>query len=122
MTSKKQRAPAGGAEARSDPFCVVWATTRAKHSTTGVDLPQHLVILNAAPTGDDPRLRWLVQQLHNLGQRALWEFIRELDDPDGRVRARLEEYANIDPEKLRITGGDKMPPAPIHLVDGDRDD
>jgi hypothetical protein len=63
------------------------------------------------------RLRRLADQLHALGPRPIFEYLREIiagADP----AARLERYAELDPDVVRALGGDRLPPA--HRVVGGR--
>jgi hypothetical protein len=64
------------------------------------------------------RLRHLARRLHALGERPLYELMRELvagADPVGR----LEVYCRIDPAILAALGGDVLP-AMMTAIDGGR--
>jgi hypothetical protein len=63
------------------------------------------------------RLRRLADQLHALGPRPLFEYLREIIAGADPVD-RLERYAAIDPDVLRALGGDHLPP--VHRVVGGR--
>jgi hypothetical protein len=88
----------------------------------GVDLQAN--IPNEAKTQD--KFRWrrrrqrLVEHLHRLGPSPLGHFIREVEVATGAdVTARLERYAEIDPEFVRAVGGDRFAPA-LHALEGGR--
>jgi hypothetical protein len=71
-----------------------------------------------APYG---QLERLALRLHQLGPRALHEYLLELGKKHGlqsEIRAQLERYAEIDPDVLRALGGDRSAPVPIHIVRG----
>lgn len=56
----------------------------------------------------DARLRHLARRLHELGERPLYEFIREViagRDP----LERLEVYGRLDPAIVRALDGDRLP-------------
>jgi hypothetical protein len=67
----------------------------------------------------DLRFRRQVDRLHRLGPRVLYEFLAELGS-DRLIRTelelRVERYAALDPEILRATGGDSLPPGATALV------
>jgi hypothetical protein len=55
------------------------------------------------------RLKYLARRLHSLGERAVFEYVREIvsgRDPVGR----LEVYARLDPAALAALGGVALPP------------
>jgi hypothetical protein len=60
----------------------------------------------------------LAELLWKLGPRPLSEFVDELDRnydiPD--LDRRLERYAELDAQTLRLFGADKLPAAPLHEV------
>jgi hypothetical protein len=56
----------------------------------------------------DERLRRLARQLHRLGERPLYEFLAELAAGADPIE-RLEVYSRIDPEILRLHGGNNLP-------------
>jgi hypothetical protein len=67
----------------------------------------------------DTRLRRQRQaeRIWNLGARVLYELLREIEkygivDLD----VRLERYARLDPDILRLVQADRFPPSPIRLV------
>src|SRR6185437_10109735 len=58
------------------------------------------------------RLQHLARHLHQLGERALHEFVVELAARFGdEVVQRLEEYRRVDDGILRALGGDRFPPS-----------
>ena len=76
----------------------------------------------AAPAPALLRLRRqrLVERLHRLGPRAVFELLAELarHHPDiaEDLDRRLARYAALDPAMLAATGGDRFAPLPVHLV------
>ncbi len=70
------------------------------------------------------RRRHLVQQVHGLGGRVMDELVDEIvrHHPDiaADIDERLDAYARLTPELLRLTGGDRFPPWSPHLVGDDR--
>jgi hypothetical protein len=59
------------------------------------------------------------QRLHDLGARALTEFLIEVAGRIGgwpAICAVLADYARFSPEHLRTVGADRFPPPPLHLV------
>ena len=66
-----------------------------------------------------PRFERQVKHLHNLGPRAVAEFLSEIATTTGQSRfiaARLQVYAKLDPEIVRAVGGDRFPPMPLEVV------
>jgi hypothetical protein len=57
----------------------------------------------------DVRLRHLTEQIHALGVWPLFELLREVE-AGANLRERLEDYARLDPEILRLNGSDRLPP------------
>lgn len=57
----------------------------------------------------DDRLRRLARLLHRLGERPLYEFLRELAAGADPIE-RLEIYSRIDPQVLQLHGGNDLPP------------
>ena len=60
-----------------------------------------------------------IQNLHGLGPRALGEFLIEIGVKHGitiDIERTVERYAALDPEAVRLTGGDHFPALPIHVV------
>jgi hypothetical protein len=76
----------------------------------------------AGQQGDAPsalpraRLRFLAGQLHRLGERPLYEFLREIE-AGAPLHERLERYAELWPLRsfIQTWGGDRLPP-PARLV------
>ena len=69
----------------------------------------------------DFRLEHACQSLHNLGPRALCEFIKEVEgrSPDVRefLRERLAIYNSLDATHIEIlTNSGGFPPLPIYRV------
>ena len=68
-----------------------------------------------SPKNSRQRMQCLAQHLHNLGPRALLEFLLELPDRD-TVMSRLRDYARVNPDVLRALGGHRFPPKPLRIV------
>ena len=67
----------------------------------------------------DLKYRRRVQRLHGLGDRVLGEFLAEIGAERGIqtvIDKKLDRYAELDPEAIEATGGDKFWPVPIHEV------
>ncbi len=65
--------------------------------------------------------RQQVARVHALGARALGELLAEIGTERSImpiIHEKLERYASIDPQALRVLGGDKFWPAPLHEVRG----
>jgi len=63
------------------------------------------------------RRQRLVSHLHRLGPSPLGHFLREVEVATwADVTARLERYAEIDPEFVRALGGDRFAPS-LHCID-----
>jgi hypothetical protein len=66
------------------------------------------------------RRRW-VERIHGLGCRPVVELVEDLlargviADEEALDR-RLAKFAALDPIALAITGGDRVPSLPLHLV------
>jgi hypothetical protein len=72
----------------------------------------------------DTRFARDVTALHRLGERVLFEFLDELGR-DRLIRTELEGrikryISRLSPEILRLTGGDKIAPSPIHCIKSER--
>ena len=101
MRVRKRRGACGGA-----PF----EDVRHHH---GLDAQRH--------SPSDPRLQYLTKRLYRLRPRALHELLVELTATFGpEVLARLEAHARLDPEILRVVGGDHFPPVLAALAGGRR--
>ncbi len=60
-----------------------------------------------------------VRRVHALGARVLGELLAEIGTERSimpTIHAKLERYANINPQALRVAGGDKFPRVPLHEV------
>jgi len=81
---------------------------------------------SAAGVAAQARRRSLVEALHRLGPRALFEFLLEFghnchttDFPlTETLTAKLEEYARLTPEMLAFSGGDRWSTLPLTAIDG----
>jgi hypothetical protein len=59
------------------------------------------------------------RHLHELGPRAIGEFLAEIAaarDDLASLLDRLDRYAEADPWMLEILGGSAFPRQPLHLV------
>jgi hypothetical protein len=68
----------------------------------------------------DLHFRRHIRALHKLGERALAEFLLEIDANPHDVAGRLERYARLDPEAVRVSGAAHYPPVifPVSSSDG----
>jgi hypothetical protein len=60
-----------------------------------------------------------VEHLHELGPRAMAEFLDELArryDIADAIRDLLADYGRLSPDELGVTGGDRFAPAPARRV------
>ena len=60
-----------------------------------------------------------VRRVHALGARVLGELLAEIGTERSimpTIHEKLERYASIDPQALRVAGGDKFPQVPLHEV------
>ena len=55
------------------------------------------------------------EHVHRLGPRAVEELAVEVANGEDLDHA-LEAYQRLTPELLETTGGDRFPPAPVHVV------
>jgi hypothetical protein len=58
-------------------------------------------------TAGQDHLKFLVRQLHRLGERPLYEFFREIEN-GGDLRATLETYAALPREIVLAFNGDRF--------------
>ena len=63
----------------------------------------------------DARLRYLAGRIHALGERPLFELLRELDG-GADLHPTLEAYARLPAEFIAAHGGDRL--IPLRAVDG----
>ena len=56
-----------------------------------------------------------IEHLHRLGERAVGELLREVEDGED-VGTALEAYGRLTPDLLKALSGDRFPPLPIHEV------
>lgn len=63
----------------------------------------------------NPAFRRCVAKLHALGPRVLGELLLEVE-AGANLTDRLAVYAALAPDMLAATGGDRLPPRPIHRV------
>ena len=65
----------------------------------------------------------LVERVHRLGARAVFELVDELDRAHGLgddLDCRLERFAALDHGRLAAVGADQFPPSPTRLIGGAR--
>jgi hypothetical protein len=72
--------------------------------------------LNQAQSRARLRRRRHVECLHRLGPAPLGHFLREIE-LGANVAERLERYARLDPDFIRVLGGDRFAPA-LLCIDG----
>ncbi len=88
-----------------------------------VDLPP----CNSLRSGDSPaaqviaglEFRDQVRRVHALGARALGELLAEIGVERSimpTIHEKLQRYASIDPQALRMAGGDKFASLPLHEI------
>lgn len=65
----------------------------------------------------DLRLRRLASALHRLGERPLYEFLREIE-AGADIRTSLEAYAALPANFIRANGGDKFLPVAFGVEGG----
>ena len=86
-------------------------------------MSDHLATLKDREKLRDLRLRLGSQHLHRLGERPLYEFLREFAHHHGlepEMIAQLERYRRITPEMAYVTGADRFPPSLAVLRGGRR--
>lgn len=75
----------------------------------------------AAEIVADVRFQRQCRKLHQLGPRAVAEFLAELaaEHIIGiSIDAKLERYGVLTPEQVGAARADRMPPLPVHVVGG----
>ena len=73
----------------------------------------------AAEIVTDMKFRRQVEYLHHLGARAVGELLAEIGAERSimtLIDQKIDRYAEIEPEALEVTGGDKFSPAPLNEV------
>ena len=65
-----------------------------------------------SPTLPRERLGHLARRLHRLGERPLFEFLREVE-AGADLHERLEKYASLPDDFIRELGGDRLPIARV---------
>ncbi|WP_159727579.1 hypothetical protein [Methylosinus sp. Ce-a6] len=61
-------------------------------------------------------MRYLARRLHALGERAVYELLREIVNGADPVD-RLEAYVRLDPAIVAALGGRDLPPASFYMVE-----
>lgn len=73
-----------------------------------------------ADAARDLRFSRKIARLHPLGPRVQLELLREIGKAHGigdYIERRVDRYLEVlTPEALACTGGDRLPPVPIHSV------
>jgi hypothetical protein len=67
----------------------------------------------------DLRFQQLCRHLQRRGERAVWEFLRDLGGQFRilpAIEQKLERYAELEHAWLEVAGGDKIPSPPLRLV------
>ena len=88
-------------------------------STHWPDFPPQLACSEAPTHIRDLQFKHDVERLHRRGPRALLELLAEIGATrqiQTHIEARTAAFANIEPDALTVTGGDRFPPLPIHVV------
>ena len=73
----------------------------------------------AAEVVADMRFRHQVVRLHRLGPRVVGELLAEIGAERSIqtvIDQKLDTYAELEPETLEVTGGDRFWPAPLYEV------
>ncbi len=63
--------------------------------------------------------RWGEREIIRLGPRAVGELLAEIGAERSVMTVidqKLDTYANLEPETLEVTGGDRFWPAPVYEV------
>jgi hypothetical protein len=74
--------------------------------------------LNQAQSRARFRRQRHVECLHRLGPAPLGHFLREIE-LGANVAERLESYARLDPDFIRVLGGDQYASV-VHVIEGGR--
>lgn len=104
----------GGSGPGSDDFSLA-------AEKSGLAIP-HLVVRRQEADRRRRRQR-LVERLHRLGARVVFELLDEIARHHGieaDIDARLARYAAIDPTMLACVGGDQFAVAPLRAVGSGR--
>jgi hypothetical protein len=98
--TKNQTRPLWGSGAGSSTDRILWA--QQTYPRWGVSARHQ--------TASEARLRRLSAQLHSLGPRPLYEFLKEIDG-GADLCSRLEAYAALEPYVpfIRAHDGDRLP-------------
>jgi hypothetical protein len=97
-------------KARAGPPVPTAGDGRRTNELTRAGARRQIVKHNAPPLKRLPlaRLRRLTQQIHRLGERPLYELLRELE-AWGDFQERVEAYARLDPGVVAALGADELP-------------
>ena len=103
------------------PYICDSTARNARPQPSNIDGAPDLIPIGiaAAEVVADIRFRMLVRQIHRLGPRVVGELLAELG-AERAVRtvidAKLERYAELDPEAVTSAGGDDFWPTPLSEV------
>ena len=67
----------------------------------------------------DLRFRRQVERLYRLGPRVVGEVFAHLGAKHGiqtSIEQTIECFAELEPKALEATGGDHLPPVPLHII------
>ena len=84
----------------------------------GID-PRRPIGEVAAEVVADLAFRRKVERLHGLGPRVVGELLAEIGAERGIrviVERKIDKYAELEPETLQATGGDRFWPVPVREV------
>jgi hypothetical protein len=104
------------------PVCGDRAAVIERHVEHCLDSRSRIANQDPAIDLADVRFQRAVAQLHRLGPRSLYEMLAELG-AQRLIRSGIEDLVEryvdrLTPERLLVIGGDKFPPAPVHVVGG----
>ena len=77
----------------------------------------------AAEIVSDRRFMQGVRRLYEKGPRVLAALLAEIGAERSImtiIDSKLERFADLPEDDLKVTGGDQIPPAPLTLIDGGR--
>ena len=123
--AQKWRAPPGGFGQRSDGNVSADSFDTLRNKATppkkqpGNPKGLHSIGLAAIEAGVDLRFRRQVERVHALGPRVTAELLAEIGAERGiatLIERKLERYAALSHEAVRLARGDRFPALPIHVV------
>ena len=127
--SRKWREPPGGYGRPSRSVAVATSFDNSRDNDSQPipqDLPRRKLACRIRTIGPGERAaisalrrQRQIQKVHGLGPRALDELLIEIGTEFGItaiIEQKIEQYATLDPEAVRLVGGDRFPAQPIHEV------